>query len=428
MLETQIAQLHLIVVPVLTCCMPPCFVKNNSSESEEEANHEDFPGVLETNSGSSLQDVLTQLACEINEDKISKFNISRSHLWEGALRGLRRKSFSPESKVSVKFTDDSGTPEGAVDLGGPKREFFTLVMEWMMNSQLFCGTEKNKYLSCNSNYLGDDFYFYAGELIAMSVVHGGPGPKCFGLPLYDALTKGVMQTTVNLEDVYDVELRNSLQRLKDAKIVKEAQNLISEDNLEKVLELAGILQILRKQDDVLSVVQNTAHWFVLGRRHACFERFKAGLSTLGVLGAMTEHYEKFKEVFCYSNVQLNADLFDCLFTINYSDEGSNNRQRESLVLSHWRDYLQDVEDQSVEITFSDILFFVTGLRKVPPCGLALQLSFLHEPEGKDNIMSTFPMANACACKLRLPVTHASYDDFKKDLTFAFLNTKDYGYA
>ena len=167
---------------------------------------------------------------------------------------------------------------------------------------------------------------------------------------------------------------------------------------------------------------------MLGRRHACFERFKAGLSTLGILGAITEHYEKFKEVFCYSNVQLNADLFDCLFTINCSDEGSNNRQRESLVLSHWRDYLQDVEDQSVEITFSDILFFVTGLRKVPPCGLALQLSFLHEPEGKDNIMSTFPMANACACKLRLPVTHASYDDFKKDLTFAFLNIKGYGYA
>ena len=91
------------------------------------------------------------------------------------------------------------------------------------------------------------------------------------------------------------------------------------------------------------------------------ERFKAGLSTLGVLGAMTEHYEKFKEVFCYSNVQLPADLFDCLFTINYSDEGSNNCQRESLVLSHWRD--QDVENRSVEITFSDIPSFCHWLKE-----------------------------------------------------------------
>ena len=54
-----------------------------------------------------------------------------------------------------------------------------------------------------------------------------------------------MQTTVNLEDVYEVDLRNSLHFLKDAKTVEEAQNLISEDNLEKVLELAGTLQILR---------------------------------------------------------------------------------------------------------------------------------------------------------------------------------------
>ena len=57
-----------------------------SSESEEEASHEDDPGVLEMNNGSSLQEILSQLACAINEDKISKFNISCSHLWEGALK------------------------------------------------------------------------------------------------------------------------------------------------------------------------------------------------------------------------------------------------------------------------------------------------------------------------------------------------------
>ena len=35
--------------------------------------------------------------------------------------GLIRKSYSPDNNVSVKFTDDSGTSEGAIDLGGPKR-------------------------------------------------------------------------------------------------------------------------------------------------------------------------------------------------------------------------------------------------------------------------------------------------------------------
>ena len=49
-------------------------------------------------------------------------------------------------------------------------------------------------------------FFNAGEFIAMSIVHGGPGPRCFGPPLYDALTKGVTQANVCLEDVYDFDL------------------------------------------------------------------------------------------------------------------------------------------------------------------------------------------------------------------------------
>ena len=138
-----------------------------NSDSENDTTHQEDLEVKEIKKDLSLQETLSQLALIINVEKISKFNISRSHLWEGALRGVRRKTFSPENKVSIKFTDDIGIAEGAVDLGGPLREFFTLIMEWMINSQLFCGTEKNKSLPCNSNYLTDDFYFYAGELIAV---------------------------------------------------------------------------------------------------------------------------------------------------------------------------------------------------------------------------------------------------------------------
>lgn len=66
-------------------------------------------------------------------------------MWDGAVRGLQRKSFSPENKISVKFTDDSGMSEGAIDLGGPQREFLTLIMHYLANSQMFCsGIEEDK--------------------------------------------------------------------------------------------------------------------------------------------------------------------------------------------------------------------------------------------------------------------------------------------
>ena len=39
----------------------------------------------------------------------------------GYSRALTRKSFSPNNKISVKFCDDVGTSEGAVDVGGTKK-------------------------------------------------------------------------------------------------------------------------------------------------------------------------------------------------------------------------------------------------------------------------------------------------------------------
>ena len=76
---------------------------STDSEGENVPVAVDDPQVFQTKTSWSLQEILEQLALKINEDKISKVNISRSHLWEGALRGLTKKSFSPDNKVSVKF-------------------------------------------------------------------------------------------------------------------------------------------------------------------------------------------------------------------------------------------------------------------------------------------------------------------------------------
>lgn len=65
----------------------------------------------------------------------------------------------------------------------------------------------------------------------------------------------------------------------------------------------------------------------------------------------TENYEKFKEAFCYSEVTLTAELFGCLFSVHYSETGSNNRQLEGIVLSQWNDFLQDVEEKNNRIDF-----------------------------------------------------------------------------
>ncbi len=48
----------------------------------------------------------------------AKFQKCRSDVWDGAKRGLTRKSFCPSNKISVRFSDDFGRSEGAIDWGG----------------------------------------------------------------------------------------------------------------------------------------------------------------------------------------------------------------------------------------------------------------------------------------------------------------------
>ena len=40
-----------------------------------------------------------------------------------------RKKFVPKAVISVKCADDDGSSEGAVDAGGPRREFLRLLIK-----------------------------------------------------------------------------------------------------------------------------------------------------------------------------------------------------------------------------------------------------------------------------------------------------------
>ncbi|CAG2190993.1 G2H3 [Mytilus edulis] len=53
-----------------------------------------------------------------------------------------------------------------------------------------------------------DQYYYAGVMIALSLVHGGPAPHCFSHAFVEALENGPKGVVVSLDDLPDFELRN----------------------------------------------------------------------------------------------------------------------------------------------------------------------------------------------------------------------------
>ena len=72
-------------------------------------------------------------------------NVRRSNVLQDGLTKLARASFVPSRRLSVKFADDVRLSEGAVDLGGPTREFLHLsVHELFAKSSMFAGDFGNK--------------------------------------------------------------------------------------------------------------------------------------------------------------------------------------------------------------------------------------------------------------------------------------------
>lgn len=372
-----------------------------------------------------VSQVLDELAVNIKNDGITKLNVARNFIWEGTKRALTHKSFIPSHRISVKFTDDSGQSEGAVDWGGPMREFFTLVMQHIHDSNLLCGPENQKVLSFDVKRLEENDYFVAGRIVAMSLVHGGPSPHFLSPLMYQALTTNI-PLNVQIDDVYDEELKSSLKALSDATTVNEAKRCAFEGTLSTVLDLAGTLAMpMNTLDDVQKVVLSTAQWFVLGRCKPALESFRDGLSCLGVLDAVKKYPNEFKPLFCDQPVKLTAESLERLFKVKASPVGSSKALTESLVLSRWSDYLQEIEeDEESTITLVDVLFFSTGCKEIPQRTVTIYpaIDFLHDEESK------FPKANTCACVLRLPVVHTSYESFKADVTFGILNGKGFGTA
>ncbi len=279
-------------------------------------------------------------------------------------------------------------------------------------------------------FIEESEYYTAGQIFAMSLVHGGPGVKCLAESCYQAIVKetGTQNLHCNLNDCPDYELKLSFDRVLKASNVEEATQIINNAKLVVVIDMAGTLQAFKTTDDIRNMIQKTIDWYVLGRVQPAYNSFIEGLQVLGVLEAMRKHPTAFHEVFCYTPEVLTASSFEMLFPdVTRECEGSNRRLVENLLLSHWQDFLVDTEEDYSVFDFSDILFFTTGCKQLPPLGLSCQLSFLHDPED-DGKLSRFPKANTCAGILYLPVTHKDYEQFKDAMIFAIKNCRGFGIA
>lgn len=76
-------------------------------------------------------------------------NVRRKHVFDDGLAKMSRSRFDPSMPLSVKFADEMGSSEGAVDLGGPTREFLRLAIEEAFSSNAFVEVSSGKVIVVN---------------------------------------------------------------------------------------------------------------------------------------------------------------------------------------------------------------------------------------------------------------------------------------
>ena len=94
------------------------------------------------------------------------------------------------------------------------------------------------------------------------------------------------------------------------------------------------------------LVQELCYFYVIDKARSAIEKFKDGLRTLDVLDLLMRVPSLFHPYFCYGPTALTAGDIDSIFIPKFSEEGCRIREREELIIMHWRDYLQDCEGTS----------------------------------------------------------------------------------
>ncbi len=144
----------------------------------------------------------------VSDQNIQRIHVRRNNIFADALRQFSKQAFDVSKTLRVRFVG-----EAAVDEGGPRREFFHLLMQDTFKSALFAGYPNHTVPLHNVEAVSNNTYFFVGKMIATCVIQGGEVPACFAKAVADYLVFDQVSAAFCLDDIPDYEARMCLQKV-----------------------------------------------------------------------------------------------------------------------------------------------------------------------------------------------------------------------
>ena len=329
--------------------------------------------------------------------------------------------------------------EPAVDQGGPRNEFFSLVHNEVSKSGMFIGKENRKCFNHDILALEQRNYYIYGQLCYIAVLQGSPSPCFFAPSVVDYIVYGKIEKVETC--IGDVPNQKVKQKLEELEKIEDPEAFSKNASFECSFRFkAGFSKPLITFQEKDKLFHAIALHYTLLSSLSEINQFMEGLNVHGLLDHLRQHPQQARKLFLYSENQLNAEQVDNLFVPSFSPKGSNKRAAEESVSLNFTRYLEDVEagdvtckivdfntneESELQVTLPALLQFITGSSSVPALGFVDKpplITFQHDSSGRKL------SANTCANTLRLPVnnTFLNYDSFKVEFTSCMAEAPGFG--
>ncbi|XP_064640697.1 uncharacterized protein LOC135495745 [Lineus longissimus] len=350
--------------------------------------------------------------------------VSRSSVWASSLPYFRRKAFfNGMGDISMTFGHDEAI-EDAQDLGGPKREYFRLLLKAIVNdSGMLDATPNGMTLSYSINAVKDGLYQILGKVLAMVVVLGGQAPAMFTPAIARYLAFGdISLVGASVDDVPISEIRMDLKKIVAAETASDFDAILAEADWR--FGVKGLQTVVKFEKKNVFVDNVTLFYGILDNQSLLDEVIQ-GLKYYGVLG-LIRNQPSLRCLFEYKkDAQITAVGLIQVFKPMLSVLGNHRRETEQSLMDRFKQFVFKIEDKELEdedifqvsesdtevekteqaaikafasrVTCGHILAFATGASEVPPMGFEprAHISFVHDDS------KVLPSANTCANELKL---------------------------
>ncbi|KAK1894612.1 G2/M phase-specific E3 ubiquitin-protein ligase, partial [Dissostichus eleginoides] len=127
------------------------------------------------------------------------------------------------------------------------------------------------FICLRSDYdkaIREDEYVMAGKMIAVSIVHGGPGPHFLSRDLVNHIA-GQPGFCAHVTDVTDDEIGRALSEIELAHSLKSLRDVLLKHS--SMLQTAGCFRHVSSVEEKHTVVAEYLTWYTIGRNHSVIE-------------------------------------------------------------------------------------------------------------------------------------------------------------